>query len=60
MGFVIWLYCTWASRRLEVPFRETPGMSLADLEELANTEDKNLPGFLTFYSGYMIEETSTE
>ena len=41
-----WLFSKYRDRTMEVPFRETPGMSMAELEKLAALEDKDLPGFL--------------
>ena len=41
-----WLFSIYMNRRMEVPFRETAGMSLADLEKLAHSRDEELPGFL--------------
>lgn len=40
-----WLIANWRDRTMDVPFRETQGMTLAELEELAAKEDKELPGF---------------
>jgi GntP family gluconate:H+ symporter len=46
MAFVGWLFSIYRDRRIDVPFRETPGMSIAELEKLAAREDKHLPGFV--------------
>ena len=54
VGFIIgiptatagWLFSVHRNHHMEVPFRETSGMSLAELRELALQEDEKLPGFL--------------
>ena len=46
MSLAGWLFARLMDRRLDVPFRETPGLSLAELEELARRDDRELPGFL--------------
>lgn len=40
-----WLAAKWISRRMEVPMRETPGTSLADLQAIVATSDAHLPSF---------------
>jgi H+/gluconate symporter-like permease len=40
-----WLYAVWIDRRLNIPMREAPGASLAELEEIANRTESELPGF---------------
>ncbi len=45
-SFVGWLFSVWRDRNLEVPFRETPGMTLDELQELANKDESELPSFL--------------
>lgn len=45
MSLAGWLFARQMDRRLPVPFRETPGLSLAELEELARRDDSLLPGF---------------
>ena len=40
-----WLFAVYRNRHVDIPFRETPGMSIADLKKLADAEDKDLPGF---------------
>lgn len=35
----------WQNGRMEVPLRETPGMTLVELEELAAKQEDELPGF---------------
>ncbi len=40
-----WLYCIWIDRKLNIPVREAPGLSLAELEEIANKPESELPGF---------------
>ncbi len=44
-SLVGWLFSAWRNKVFEVPFRETPGMSLADLEALAAKHEENLPSF---------------
>jgi GntP family gluconate:H+ symporter len=46
MAFCGWLYSAYMDRLMPVPLRETAGMSLADLEQLAHQEERQLPGFL--------------
>ena len=38
-------YATRANRRWELPLRDSPGFSLADLEELSRRDEKELPSF---------------
>lgn len=40
-----WLYAVWIDRKLNIPMREAPGASLAELEEIANRPESELPGF---------------
>ena len=40
-----WLYCLWIDRRLNIPIREAPGLSLEQLEGIANRPESELPGF---------------
>jgi len=40
-----WLFSAYMDRVLPVPFRETPGLSLKELEELAHRSEEHLPGF---------------
>ena len=40
-----WLYCIWIDRKLNIPVREAPGLTLAELEEIANKPESELPGF---------------
>jgi len=40
-----WLVAQLLDRKLNIPFREAPGLSLEELEELARRDDKTLPGF---------------
>ena len=44
-SIVGWLFSVWRDRTFEVPFRETPGMSVEELEELAARDESLLPGF---------------
>lgn len=39
-----WLYAVWIDRKLDIPIREAPGASLAELEEIANRPESELPG----------------
>jgi GntP family gluconate:H+ symporter len=41
-----WLVARWASRRLDVPMRETGGVSLADLEEMVARREDQLPSLV--------------
>jgi gluconate:H+ symporter, GntP family len=45
MAFTGWLFSVYMDRTLPVPLRETPGLPLRDMEELAHREEKYLPGF---------------
>jgi len=40
-----WGFSMWRNNVMEVPFRETPGMTLADLEALAAKQEEHLPSF---------------
>ena len=40
-----WLFSVYVDRKAEIPFRETSGMSIAELEKVSNAEDSTLPGF---------------
>lgn len=44
-SLVGWLYCVWIDRRLALPIREAPGLSLAALEEVSKRPEEDLPGF---------------
>ena len=44
-SFLTWLYCIWIDRKLNIPIREAPGLSLAQLEEIARKPESELPGF---------------
>ena len=46
MSLAGWLFSVYRDRTLAVPFRETPGLSVAELVELAGQEEKHLPGFV--------------
>ncbi len=41
-----WLVSKWINARLDVPMRETPGASLADLEAIVGRDERELPSFL--------------
>ena len=45
MSFVGWLFALNRNRAMSVPLRETPGLSLNELEDLAAREEKELPSF---------------
>ena len=40
-----WAYAWWIDRKLNIPIREAPGLSLKELEEIANRPESELPGF---------------
>ena len=44
-SFCGWLYCVWIDRKLQIPIREAPGMSLAELQQVADRPESELPGF---------------
>ncbi len=46
MSLVGWLYAVYSDRKLHVPLRETPGLTLQELEELASQHEDKLPGFV--------------
>jgi GntP family gluconate:H+ symporter len=39
-----WFFCRWWGARLDIPFRETPDISLAELRAIADQSDAELPG----------------
>ena len=41
-----WLYAYWIDRKMKVPIREAPGLTLDELREVANRPEKELPGFV--------------
>lgn len=41
-----WLVAGWAARRLDVPMRETGGISMADLEAMVDRKEDELPGLV--------------
>ena len=41
-----WTVMKWMNRRMEIPLREVPGMSLADLRANAEKPESELPGFV--------------
>ena len=45
MSLVGWLFALNRNKAMDVPLRETPGLSLSELEELAAREEKELPSF---------------
>ena len=40
-----WLFSILRDKQLDIPLRETPGLSLEELESLSRQADKKLPGF---------------
>jgi len=40
-----WLYAIWIDRRLDIPIREAPGLSLDDLSKIATRPEDELPAF---------------
>lgn len=40
-----WLYSLYLNRKLDLPLREAPGLSLQELEALAQRPEEELPGF---------------
>ena len=40
-----WAYAWWIDRKLQIPIREAPGLSLEELREVANRDERELPGF---------------
>lgn len=46
MAIAGWLFATWQGRRLNLPLRETPGLSLAELEKISLTAEERLPGLV--------------
>lgn len=45
MSFVGWLFGMLRDRQIEIPLRETQGLTLDQLETLARREEAHLPGF---------------
>ena len=45
MSFVGWLFAQSRNKALNVPLRETPGLSLSELEDLATRDEQELPSF---------------
>ncbi len=41
-----WVFARWLNKRVEIPLRETPGSSLADLRKIVDKPESELPGFL--------------
>lgn len=39
-------FSVWCNSRMDIPLRETPGLTLDELETLARQEEHKLPGFL--------------
>jgi GntP family gluconate:H+ symporter len=45
-SLLTWLYCIWIDNKLQIPVREAPGLSLAELEKIANKPESELPGMI--------------
>jgi GntP family gluconate:H+ symporter len=45
MSIVGWFYAIYRDKQLDIPLRETPGLTLKELEELAAQRDDQLPSF---------------
>ncbi|MDA0205842.1 MAG: SLC13 family permease [Acidobacteria bacterium] len=45
MSLAGWAFALYRNNHLDIPLRETPGMSLAELEELAASQEDKLPSF---------------
>jgi GntP family gluconate:H+ symporter len=45
MSLVGWFYAIYRDKQLDIPLRETPGLTLKELEELAGQRDDQLPSF---------------
>jgi GntP family gluconate:H+ symporter len=45
MSIVGWLFSVNRDKNLDIPLRETPGMTLAELQALASKDEKELPSF---------------
>ena len=41
-----WAYAWWIDRKLQIPIREAPGLSLDELRQVAARPERELPGFL--------------
>lgn len=40
-----WAYAYWIDRKMKIPIREAPGLTLDELREVANRPESELPGF---------------
>jgi len=45
MSFVGWLFSIYRDKQLDVPLRETTGLTLKELEDLASKDESQLPSF---------------
>jgi GntP family gluconate:H+ symporter len=45
MSLTGWAFALFRDRQLDIPLRETPGMTLAELQELAASQEDRLPNF---------------
>jgi GntP family gluconate:H+ symporter len=45
MSVVGWLFAIYRDKQLDIPLRETTGMTLQELETLASKDESQLPGF---------------
>lgn len=50
MSLTGWAFALYRNRQMDIPLRETPGMTLAELEELASSQEDKLPSFLVSMS----------
>ena len=41
-----WAYAWWIDRKLQIPIREAPGLTLTELAEVAKRPESELPGFV--------------
>ena len=44
-AFACWAYAYWIDRKLKIPIREAPGLTLQELEKVAKRSERELPGF---------------
>ncbi len=44
-AFACWAYAWWIDRKLDIPIREAPGLTLDELREVSNRPESELPGF---------------
>lgn len=44
-AFACWAYAWWIDRKLDIPIREAPGLTLEELKEVSSRPESELPGF---------------